>query len=120
MMNQPRRLALPLLILTVVVGVAGCSADSSPAGTKRPGQVAASQPPFDAKSFTARYVDRCMKDGGTIGRCQCEAADLTSRLGEDGLARVVKGLEAGGSDALAAIQEQRPSLTACGWPNTKL
>jgi hypothetical protein len=98
--------------------ISGCSASS--ATNLRPGQVAASQAPFDASSMTSRYVDRCMKDGGTMGRCQCEAEDIKKRLGEDGLARIVTGMVAGGDAALAAMRERLPSMTTCGWPNTKL
>jgi hypothetical protein len=109
---------LTLFVIACCLPIAaGCSAGPTAA---KPGQVAASRPPFDATSYAARYVNLCMKDGGTQGRCQCEVDDIGSRMGQDGLARIVKQMEAGGSEALLAYQARQPAMTACGWPNTKL
>jgi hypothetical protein len=106
----------PILACLALACLGGCAAGSANAV---PGAVA-SRAPFDATTLTARYVDRCMKDGGTQGRCQCEVADVAARLGQDGLERVVKGMETGGPAATQALEERRPAMTACGWPNTKL
>lgn len=113
---MPPRFA-PALVMSSLLALGGCS---SGAGGLQPGQVAASRAPFDTTTMSARYVDHCMKDGGTQGRCQCEVADVQQRLGDDGLARVVAGMDAGGSAGLQALQDRKPSMTACGWPNTKL
>jgi hypothetical protein len=106
----------PILAVFALACLGGCATGSA---TGVPAAVA-SKAPFDTTTLPARSVDRCMKDGGTQGRCQCEAADVAARLGQDGLERVVKGMETGGPAATLALEERRPSMTACGWPNTKL
>ncbi|MBC7542082.1 MAG: hypothetical protein H7338_05060 [Candidatus Sericytochromatia bacterium] len=109
--HPTRRILLAGLGLLLGLTVAGCRSDG--AATATPGTVRASQPPFDATTLSARYVDRCVKDGGTMAQCGCQFSALSARLTTDQLSAVVTGMEAGGPAAVEAYRRRQEVASSC-------
>ncbi len=113
-MHQPQTFRFAAITLGVTLGLITVSCSSPSSGSSlTPGSGRASTAPFDPLALSSRYVDRCVKDGGTVAQCGCQYAALAQRHSTEEMTAMIVGMETGGPTAVDAYKLRQEVASAC-------